>query len=367
MFAALLSALLGACTPGGEKTAAGTTAGASQAAEAQAQTGGNGSGGTTSAAETGGVQAQAAEESGTITRVHFTYNKMYTVEVEMDVWAEPITETGAELQMSKRVGPNNYTGKKKKGTISISRAQVDELLEILGRYDLEGYAKLPAHGSVAGTTRSIAVFYGERMVNVSWNTRFPETLPPEEDIMYSEIFNYFEGIIDREPGWEEVRSDLLEDPRDNPAYYERTVSWFGHEVSLVPGTGVYHEDGRGARIDYGDKKWWQEEGFSGTWTMTEKDQAERYATDTEAEFTVSEDGSVTLKTSGRDWSGTLPDVRRYREDIQVELKCKDVSGRTFTISLINGDEDYGRLRISAYPDPYPTEQFKETDIYVTQD
>jgi hypothetical protein len=117
----------------------------------------------------------------------------------------------------------------------------------------------------------VAVFIGEKMIYVPWDAIFPETLPPQEDILYFELYNYFNDLISDDPEWEEVVSENMDDPRDNPAYGERNVMQYGKEVRLVPGTGVYSENGAGAEIDYSDLKWWLEEGFTGTWTLSEED------------------------------------------------------------------------------------------------
>lgn len=194
--------------------------------------------------------------------------------------------------------------------------------------------------------------------HVSFNTHFPETLPPEEDIMYFELFNFFNDLIASEEGWEDVVGENLPDPRDNPAYYERTVTWFGKEVRLVPGTGIYYEDGTRAEIDYEGKDWWVEEGFLGGWTL-DIDRTEDVSS---ASFKVNEDGSVSLTVDGGDYEGRLSDVRRYNCDVDVDFEIEGRE-RGGTIILLK-NESYEDIRVECFPLPVPETQFDPIDVYL---
>lgn len=321
---------------------------------------GTGPGPETQTQDPGDVQSEE------ITEVHFEYDEFSGEQYRLDVWVESITEDGADAQIEKRIGPMNENGRSREGTIRMSAEEVDRLMAILGRYDLEMFSQRPTESANTLPVRVLSVFYGDRMVSVDWNSEYPKTVGPDEDIMYYEAFNFFEELIDKEPGWEDVRRDLPkeEDHRDNPDIYESTVSWFGHEVSLVPGTGDGSEDGWGAQIDYGEKDWWLKEGFTGSWSMTEEDREQEHSTDSEVLLAVSKDGNVMLRTDDEVWTGQLPEIRYYKNEIWVGLKNANLNERAFAISYQN--EDYSHLHISAYPGPFPEEQFLPTDVYVTK-
>ncbi len=298
------------------------------------------------------------------TCISFNYEHKAGDEFELNARIEDIDENGGTLELKKRVGPMNYNGRSKEGELSIPREKIDELLEILSRYDIKGYSELPTRGSVSTPIRSLYVIIGEDVTYVAWNAKFPETIPPTEDIMYYEIFNFFNDIVSAEPGWEEVRSDNLDDPRDNPAYGERIVEQYGNEVSLVPGTAALSSDGTGAEIDYGDKLWWQEEGFIGEWQMTAEDSENTNTSCKSAGFTVDENGNIRFTVDGIDWTGTLGNTRYYRSDINVSL-TDGTDTRTFTIAPMSY-ENYDNIQVSAYPGPVPEEQFAHIFAQLTK-
>lgn len=203
-----------------------------------------------------------------ITAVRFNYDKFGGTQFEIRTYTTGIDSDGGDIEMYKRMGPNNYTGHRKEGTIRMNAEQVKRLFEILDDYDLEAWTHLPRGGAGYSPTRSLMVFSGEEIVyDIMWNAPFPKTIPPREDIMYCDLFNLFNGIIDETDGWEEVRGATVPDPREEPAYKERTITWFGKERRLVLGTGVGYADGQYADIDYGDLHWWEEEGFVGRWVL----------------------------------------------------------------------------------------------------
>lgn len=294
-----------------------------------------------------------------VTEVHLTYDKNYGDQFYMDADVVKMSDKGAKLKITKRIGPDNYTGTKKEGTIDLDKSQVDELFEIMGRHDLQSFTNYPAYGSISGPVRTLFVLNGDNIVySVCFNTHFPETLPPEEDIMYCEMFNFFNDLIANEDGWEDVVGENLEDPRNNPAYYDRTVTWFGNEVKLVPGTGTYHEDGRYAEIDYEGKKWWIEEGFIGEWTL-DKEKTEDVSA---ASLTVNEDGSLLLTVDGVIHKGTVGEIRRYKDSVLIGIEI-DGSERGATVDLLY-EESYESIRIMCFPNPVPDEQFDSIDVYL---
>lgn len=283
--------------------------------------------------------------------------RLYAVAADFD-------ENGAQAHVEKRVGPMNYTGVSKVGELHLSRSQADALLEILSRYDLKAYSALRHKGTGSAPSRSLMVFDGAEQYDVAWDAVFPETIPPEQDVMYFELFNFFNDRIREEPGWEDVCSENLKDPRDNPAYAERIVSHFGREVRLAPGTGTSYADGRGARIDYGDAIWWLEEGFIGVWRMSEQDAQENDCSAAAAEFRVGADGQITLTLDGEVWTGTLPDTRYYKEGTGARITC-GTERRSLLIDPAEQDS-WKRLHLSAYPGPVPEEQFDPIDVWVTK-
>lgn len=299
-----------------------------------------------------------------IWKVRFEYDMFSGDQFKLSALVTDFSDEGARVFLEKRVGPTNATGFHREGELPLTRAQADQLLDILSRYDLEGYTNLPRRSAGSAPSRSLMVFFGEERYDVAWNARFPETIPPREDIMYFELFNFFNGLIYGEPGWEEVRSEDLEDPRDNPAYGERMVTQFGNRVRLVPGTGTGSEDGRGARIDYGDRLWWLEEGFTGTWEIGPEDRAWEELTHDPAVLTVDREGHVTLALNGEEWTGALPKARYYRSDVGARLSL-GYSDRVFSIVPLSEDS-YERVRVWVYPGPVPEEQFDPVDVTLTR-
>lgn len=308
------------------------------------------------------AQPVVAEE-GQITGLRFEYDMFSGDMFYLNAFVENMTADGAKVTLEKRIGPMNYTGHRKEGELSINGEQAGRLREILDRYDLAAWSKLPSAGSGSAPSRSLIVFSGkEKLYDVKWNVKFPKTLPPQEDILYCELFNFFNDLISREPGWEDVRSENLEDPRDNPAYSERRVSWFGHEVRLVPGTGTWHEDGRYADIDYEGKDWWVEEGFVGQWSLDAEEPTGGLNAPDDASLTVLSDGSARLVVDGEEWPGRVAAVRRYRDSVGLNLE-KDYERRLCTVESAY-EESYERIHVVCYPGPVPEPQFAPIDVYL---
>ncbi len=316
-------------------------------------------GGAAAVNQTGGSDGNMANLTDTngITRVHFTYDQYAGDQFRLDAWVEDFGAGGAVATVEKRVGPMNHTGVKKEGKVTLSRAQADELLEILSRYDIRAWSRLRRRGYGTSPSRIVAIFYGDEMVDIPWDAIYPESLPPQEDILYCELYNFFNGVLRETPGWEAVRSDDLEDPRDNPAYRARTVDWFGGAVPLVPGTGSLSESWYGAELDYGTRRWWDAEGFTGVWELATEGCEEN--TEQSARLCVEPDGSVTLTLDGTEWTGRLPEKRYYREEIGLRLES-DGERRRFGVRNTCRDS-YEQIRISAHPGPHPEPQFPYTD------
>ncbi len=321
----------------------------------------------TAATPTAAAQAAQTPEAAPkrVTGLRFSYDNDSGEQFCLNVYVTELSEDGAKAEVEKRVGPMNGTGHSKEGTLTLSAAQAAALLDILGRYDLAAWSDLPTSGSASSPSRSLIVFSGaDTLCDVRWNAKFPETLPPQEDIMYAELYNLFNGLIAETPGWEEVRSEDLADPRENPAYEDRTVTWFGHEVKLVPGTGTWHADGSYAEIDYEGKDWWIEEGFTGRWTLDREQPTDGPNEIGKASLKVMEDGSVLFKLDGEEWPGRLSDIRRYRDSIYMTLE-RDGERRSCEISL-SYEESYERIHVRCYPGPVPEPQFDPIDVYLVK-
>ena len=309
-----------------------------------------------------------------ITEMNFSYD---TTELYMYVHAEKIGPDSAKVTINKRVGPMNYTGHTHKGDLTLSGEQVKTLFDIFSRYDLKAWTNLPSRSSVSGPARALVLLDGDDIAyDIMWNARFPETIPPEEDIFYFELYNFFNGLIYDAPEWAEVRSENLDDPRDDPIYKGRTVTWFGHERALVPGTGS--SDDYGAEIDYGDEKWWIAENFVGTWIMTGEQSRQTFGMGmiagdpmspagadpypAEATLTVGTDGSVTLEIEDTVWTGSVASNKRYyRQDIGLALRDNTGGYRPFTVACA-APESYDKIYVSSFPGPVPEPQFTPINI-----
>ncbi len=311
---------------------------------------------------TPGETAEPVQRPEGIWEVDFRYDMYSGERFALEAKITDITPEGSRLQIEKRVGPMNYTGHSKQGELDLDAEHTAALLEILSRYDVKSWSELPTRGYGTAPDRTLIVFSGEESWAVSYDTVFPETIPPLEDILYMELYNFFNGLIRDIPDWSEVQSPDLPDPRENPAYGEREVVWFGRQVRLVPGTGIFAGD-QGAEIDYGEEKWWLLEGFTGAWSLSESWREE--ASHASASLSVREDGSVTLTLEDKVWTGTLGEKRYYREAIGVRLTCEGEGSRRFTLEPA-GAEDYRLLRVFAYPGPLPEKQFYPTDVMLVK-
>ena len=272
-------------------------------------------------------------------------NNNYTLTVKVeDFDADPV-----QAQITKWLGPHNINGKKLDGTVALDEEKLSELTQILNRYDLEAWSKLPSLSCVSGTVRSLTVHLKDgTKYYIAWNAKFPKVFPPTEDVMYFELFNFFNGMI-REAGWAEVVGDDIKDPRENPAYAPRTVSWFGNQVKLKIGTGTFYEDGRNAEIDYEGKSWWIEEGFVGYYTG-----------ENGASMSVVESGEIKLYMDGEEWHGHAGNKRIYKRHAEIGISCGDKS-RWCELHTLGG-ENYDKIQITCMPGPVPAPQFTPISI-----
>ena len=309
------------------------------------------------------VPAAPPPAAGEITGLRFTYDNYSGDQFCLNVYVEGLSDSGAQAEISKRVGPMNYTGQTMEGTLALDAAQVQRLREILGSRDLAAWSALPTRSSGSSPSRSLIVFSGEEVLyDVRWDAVFPETLPPEEDVFYCELYNFFNGVVSAAPGWEAVRSPDLDDPRADPAYTERSVTWFGKEVKLVPGTGVGSADGRYAEIDYEGRSWWVEEGFTGRWTLDRECPTDGLNVPERASLKVFPDGSVEFKLDDTEWKGTVSAVRRCEDSVGIALE-NEKGRRACEVGLPLG-QSYDRVHVTCYPGPVPEPQFDPIDVYL---
>ena len=298
-----------------------------------------------------------------VTAVRFNYAQNYGNQIEFYAYVSEMTTDGAKLELRKRIGPSNYTGHKKEGNLTLSGNQVKALLDILARYDLEAWSKLPYGSYSSGPSRSLMVYSGDAFLyDIMWSAKFPKTLPPLEDIMYAELFNYFNAIVEKEPGWEEVRGPDLEDPRENPKYKARTITWFGKERKLVPGTGNGNEDGSFAEIDYEGASWWVEEGFVGRWIPNGSQTQNMFSPFNEpdpkmqeSELTIQADGSVTFIYRGETWLGHVDKTRKVEPRVGFSV-FRNFEARPCEVAYSDKDS-YQNITISCFPGPVPEPQF----------
>ncbi len=311
-------------------------------------------------------KANESAGDGEITALHFTYDRYSGNQLYLDVHTDHISVSGADAEITKRIGPANADGGNHTGTLRLTSGQTEELLTILNTYDLEAWSSLPKASSGSSPSCSLIVFSGKKtLYDIPWNAKFPKTVPPQEEIMYVRLFNFFNNILSNTSGWEDVRSDNLENPEDNPAYQPRTVTWFGNEVTLVPGTGTFHEDGSYAEIDYGENNWWMMEGFLGTWSLDPDHPAEDTLSKPEsAELTISENGTAVFELNGELWNGTLNSVRIYKGPIGIILK-REGETRYGSIDTLQ-DQSYEQIHITCYPGPVPEPQFDPIDVYLNK-
>ena len=281
---------------------------------------------------------------------YFNYDQEdHGAKYSIRVIIEKIDATGAEASIEKWLGPHNYNGKRHKDVILMDADKVGELVRILEGYDLEGWSKLPTKCCSSGVSRTLCLHLNDgTKYYIGFNADFPKTIPPTEDIMYFELFNFFNGLI-REAGWEEVVGEDLKDPRLNPAYTPRTVSWFGNQVKLKIGTGIFYEDGRNAEIDYEGKDWWVEEGFVGYYTG-----------ENGAHMSVEENGNISLFMDGENWQGSVGKKRIYKRHAEIGISCGDKS-RWCELHTLKG-ENYDRIQIRCMPGPIPAPQFTPISI-----
>ena len=124
---------------------------------------------------------------------------------------------------------------------------------------------------------------------------------------------------------------------------KQSVNWHGTEMELVPGTGQ-SDDLTGAVLDYGDNRWWVEEGFVGQYLMNEDTEQLAGVTEEYSELTVYENGAVVWITDDAVYSGELFDKRHYGDAAHGYVTADDDQvPRAFEIDFVrteNGTAEY---------------------------
>ena len=303
------------------------------------------------------------ENDQKITNVNFTYDKYSGNQFYLAAYVSKLDTDKALVELTKRVGPMNHSGHKKEGDIYLDVKQIDKLLDIFSRYDLKAWSNLPRSSSSSDPSRFLVILSRDDILyDIRWNARFPKTTPPEEDIFFFELYNFFNDVISKETGWEEVVSENLPDPRDNPAYYEREVEWFGRKVRLVPGTGTFHKDGSYGQLDYEGKDWWIEEEFTGKWVLNEEHPTNGLNIPTSSSLTVREDGTLEFELNGESYPGKVSDTRIYKGSAGIILE-KELFRRHCDVETVL-DQSYEEIHVTCYPDPVPAKQFEPIDVYL---
>lgn len=135
---------------------------------------------------------------------------------------------------------------------------------------------------------------------------------------------------------------------------------------MVPGTGIYYEDGRYAEIDYEGKSWWVVEGFTGQWTLdTEDPSIDEFNRPQDALLTVYEDGSLQLILDSEVWQGSVNGLRKYMDSFGIGLVKEDGQRRSCKVSTTYR-ESYDRIHISYQSNPYPEPQYPPIDVYLVK-
>lgn len=141
-----------------------------------------------------------------------------------------------------------------------------------------------------------------------------------------------------------------------------TVTVAGKTYSTVRGTG--NSAGDGAVIDFNGELWWEVEGFTGTYALTEQAAGfsrqkldTSYAEYGSASFTVSPDGAVALTVDGETHTGTCDGNRLYN-------CCATALGGELSFLFVRGTDPGTRfLEVSMRGLPYP-ETFRGYRMYL---
>ena len=67
-----------------------------------------------------------------------------------------------------------------------------------------------------------------------------------------------------------------------------------------------------------------------------------------------------LTLDGVEWSGTVSGVRRYRDDVRIEVG-RGYETRPCAVEL-KEEESYEHIRVTCYPGPVPEPQFDPIDV-----
>jgi len=246
-----------------------------------------------------------------IWEMEFTFEKRSSGEL-LHALVDTVTENGADVTIRKRNGLlNDPDTIEVTETYSMDRTKYEALVELLRAYPLNEIVNAPRKSSFGGNIgMELRICEGEKNLYIGNLHSFPDGLPPMRELLYTELYNFFNAIASSDDRMDSVRTEQMPDPRTDPKYSERTVLHFGREVSLVPGTG--YDNDYGAEIDYGDKKWWIEDGYVGEYVMTDADKNCTDVTESAASFVILEDGTFRLTINDILYTGTLPKARCYK-------------------------------------------------------
>jgi len=247
-----------------------------------------------------------------IWEIEFKYEKRSSGEL-LHALVGSVSENGAEATIRKRNGrANDPKTVEVIGTYSMDSKQLEELTYLLRKYPVEEIMNAPRRHSFGGNIGlELRIRDGDKNLYIGNLNAFPDSLPPMRELLYTELYNFFNAFVSADEKMKSVWTEQLPDPAADPKYGARTVLHFGKEVSLVPGTG--YGDNYGDEIDYGDRKWWIEEGYVGSYIMTEEDKMLKMITEDSASFIIREDGSFELTLDGTLYTGNFGTTRYYKQ------------------------------------------------------
>jgi len=158
-----------------------------------------------------------------------------------------------------------------------------------------------------------------------------------------------------------------------------TVRIGGTDYPVIP--DYTKKDHVGEEIDFGGARWWEAEGWPGSYRATEEDRTEmkngHFSHDVlagnpeELTMEISAEGHVVLSCLGEVFEGDLPEKRFYRTDPAVSMTSKPgLERRTFVIRLREGEDHSEPRLVSLFSEGLPAtnepSKVPAIEIYMTK-
>ena len=168
-----------------------------------------------------------------------------------------------------------------------------------------------------------------------------QQLPPVQDYVFYQVYTCLQYYV---AGYTANLPYPLgaNRPRD-------TVEVHGREVPILAGSGEPYLTN--AILDYGDRKWWVEEGLVGSYTLVPGG-CESVGKVKTAALQIGADGAITLAVNGQTLQGFVDKGRRY----QADYTC------SFYGRFAYGDDSYKTLKFRLPALPYPDKRPEYTFI-----